>query len=251
MEAAAVAAERGHEVSLWERSDTLGGALLWATRMPLRREFSKLLDSQKLRLEAAGVKVSLGTDATAEQLSAAGADAVVWAAGAAPVAQGLCSGGAALTLQAALDDPEALGESVVMVDHLGGWSVVSVAEYLADHGKTVTLVAPTGTPGWTISMYSSFALRDRMRRKGVRIIGHHALEDHGAGLARLRDLSRVEAFLEIEATAVIAPLPGRPRTLSHETAGGIAGRSVSVGDCQSPRTALEAVFEGHDAGRAL
>lgn len=247
MEAAATAAELGHEVTVWERSDRLGGALNRVVEMPLRTEFGKLMDRQRARLAAEGVAVMLETEATAA--TPPDADAVIWAIGADPVGQGLRSGGTALTMEAALADPAALGEDVLLVDHLGGWSVVSLAEHLADLGKRVTLVAPSGTPGWTISMYSSFALRHRLREKNVRIIGHHALIDHAGGRAVLRDLS-LDACSELPASAVIAPLPGKPRDGLRGSWGGDAIH-VAVGDCLSARTALEAVFEGHEAARQL
>ncbi len=255
MEAAATAAERGHEVALWEREEAMGGALRWLDRMPLRREFGGLHAHQSQRLAAAGVSVSLGREAVAGDVRAHGADAVIWATGAAPQGQPLASGGTALTLEAALAAPEALGRRVLLVDALGGWSVVALAEWLADEGRTVTLVAPAGAPGWAISMYSGFALRARLRDKRVRIIAGHALADFAGGVARLTDLSLGEAGMSLEADSVVAPLPGRPRDgLARDLAAldnGAAATARLVGDCQSPRTALEAVFEGHEAGRAL
>ena len=247
MEAAATAAELGHAVTLIERSDRLGGALNWIAEMPLRQEFGRLLDRQKARLEASNVTVMLETEATTDTLS--GSEAVIWAMGADPVGQPLRSGGTALTMQAALADPAKLGDEVLLVDHLGGWSVVSLAEHLADLGKRVALIAPSGTPGWTISMYSAFALRHRLREKKVRIIGHHALLDHLGGKAVLRDLS-IDTETEIPASAVIAPLAGRPRDPLRAGVNGPAIQ-IAVGDCLSARTALEAVFEGHEAARQL
>ncbi len=247
MEAAATAAERGHTVTLVEGSERLGGALNWTAEMPLRQDWGKLLSRQKARLEVSGARVLLETEASAEALAAA--DAVVWATGADPVGQGLRSGGAALTMEAALAAPTQLGDEVLLVDNLGGWSVVSLAEHLADLGKRVTLIAPSGTPGWMISMYSSFALRHRLREKKVRIIGHHALLDYSGGIAVLKDLS-LDTETEVPATAVIAPLAGQPRTLQRKAASASAIQ-IAVGDCLSARTALEAVFEGHEAARQL
>jgi len=251
MEAAATAAERGHAVTLLERSGVLGGALNWTRRMPLRWEFGTLLDSQRARLDRAGVDVRLGTSGDAA--ATLEADALIWAIGAAPQGQPLASGGTALKLEAALADPEALGDRVVMVDTLGTWSVVSVAEHLADLGKTVTLVAPTGAPGWTISMYSSFAMRRRLNDKRVRIVAGQALADFDGEAARLTDLSLDAPGEVIAVDSVVAPLAAAPRPVDPALIGGrnTPVQTVSVGDCQSARTALEAVFEGHEAARNL
>ena len=250
LEAAAVAAERGYRVTLHESEPAVGGALRWTRTMPLRHEFGRLLDRQAARIEAAGVDLCLGRSAP-EDL-AESADIVFWAAGAVPRGQPLASGGAALTLEAALADPESLGRRVVLVDALGTWSVVSVAEWLADRGVAATLVAPTGTPGWTISLYSSFALRERLRAKRVRIVAGQALADAGDGVARLTDLSLGAPGETVEADSVIAPVPARPRVPpAFRRADGTAPRVVTIGDSLSARTALEAVFEGHEAALRL
>ncbi|KMK64907.1 FAD-dependent oxidoreductase [Puniceibacterium sp. IMCC21224] len=249
MEAAATAAELGHTVTLVEQSDSLGGALLWTSRMPLRGEFATLLSSQQARLRRVGVAVHLNTaaDATTGQ----GYDAVIQAIGAVPRAQTLTSGAQMLTLEAALDAPDLLGQNVTLVDTLGTWSVVSVAEWLADLGKTVTLVAPTGSPGWTISMYSGFALRQRLRNKRVRVIPGQALADFADGMVQLTDLSLGETGARFAADSVIAPLPARPMALTRQDGMNNPLNRLAVGDCQSARTALEAIYEGHEAARDL
>ncbi len=250
MEAAATAAELGHSVTLVERRDILGGALLWAAKMPLRKEFTTLLHSQKSRLERAHVTVLLGTDAGPD-LTHDGFDMVIHATGATPRAQPLASGGHALTLEAAIGDPDTLGRHVTLVDSLGTWSVASVAEWLTDLGKSVTLIAPTGNPGWAISMYSSFALRQRLKDKQVRIISNHALADFADGMVHLTDLSLGIASASIDADSVIAPLAAKPRHLRKQSGGKKIVNSIAIGDCQSARTALEAIYEGHECARTL
>lgn len=249
MEAAATAAELGHQVTLIERASQLGGALLWTARMPLRHEFATLLNAQQARLRRAGVIVQLGTQADAA--AGQGYDAVIRATGAVPRSQSLASGGHALTLEAALAAPDALGHHVTLVDTLGTWSVVSVAEWLADLGKRVTLITPTGSPGWTISMYSSFALRQRLRDKRVHLIPGQALTDFSAGMVQLTDLSLGQPGALFAADNVVAPLHGWPVALHGQSVANHSASVVAIGDCQSARTALEAVFEGHEAARGL
>ena len=253
MEAAAIAAARGHQVELWEATDRLGGALGWTERMPLRRDFGLLLDAQRRALERNGVAVRFNLQADAVAIAAQGADAVVLATGAAPAAQAFAGGGSGITIEAALADPDALPAAVAVLDHLGSWALAGFIEWLADTGRRVTVVAPSGTPGWQVNIYSAFAWRARLRDKRVRIIGHHAVQSFDGQRAVLLDLSTGEAGAVLEVGAVVAPLHAAPRAeLQAALAAGRAPmRGVLVGDAASPRSALEAVFEGHEAGRAL
>lgn len=257
MEAAGIAAARGHQVELWEATERLGGALAWTEPMPLRRDFGLLLDAQRRALARHGVRVRLGCRADAASLAAQGADAVILATGAEPVGQSFPGGGAGMTMEAALADPAALPESVAVIDVLGSWAIAGFIEWLADTGRGVTVIAPSGTPGWQVNIYSSFAWRARLREKRVRIIGHHAVHAFDGAIAQLIDLSTGELAAVLPVGAVVAPAHAVPRAaLDAELRALLAARNAApdvllVGDCASPRSALEAVFEGHEAARTL
>lgn len=250
MEAAAVAAGRGHHVTLWEASDALGGALRWTAQMKLRGEFQRLLDAQIAALGRAQVRVETGRLATAEAILAGGFDAVVLATGAEAAACVLPDGGTALTMEAALADPAALGAHVVVEDRLGSFAVAGFIEWLAGIGRRVTVLAPGGAPGWQVNIYSSFAWRQRLREKSVRILPLHAAEALEGRVLRLRELSAGEAVTLVDVDALVAPAHGQPRD---GLAAALQGRIAlhQVGDAMAARSALEAVFEGHEAGRAL
>ena len=94
-------------------------------------------------------------------------------------------------------------------------------------------------------------MRKRLRDKRVRIIQGQALADFSDGVVRLTDLSLGVDGQSLEADSVIAPLAARPRTLNMPASASQHHRTIAIGDCQSARTALEAVFEGHEAARAL
>jgi len=257
MEAAAIAAARGHQVELWEASDRLGGALAWTEKMPLRRDFGLLLEAQRRALARHGVAVHLQREADAGAIARHGADAVVLATGAAPAAQAFPGGGNGITMEAALADPDALPDRVAVVDHLGSWALAGFIEWLADTGRQVTVIAPSGAPGWQVNIYSAYAWRARLRDKHVRIIGHHAVDAFDGTMAALRDLSTGDPGERLHVGAVVAPTHGRPHDGLHGALRAIlAGRNDAprlrlIGDCASPRSALEAVFEGHEAGRGL
>jgi hypothetical protein len=121
-----------------------------------------------------------------------------------------------------------------------------VAEYLADLGKQVSLVVPTGIAGWKISIYSSFALKHRLREKNVQLIAGHRLVDYANGRADIADLSVQDGGRALLADSVIAPVSGRPNAPPE-----IGQTLLNIGDSVSARTALEAVFEGHETALFL
>lgn len=84
MVVAAVAAERGHQVTLYESRDTLGGEFEIAARIPGKEEFFETLRYFKHRFERANVDVRLGQTATKQQLLEKGYDDVVVATGVRP-----------------------------------------------------------------------------------------------------------------------------------------------------------------------
>ncbi|MBT8136092.1 MAG: NADPH-dependent 2,4-dienoyl-CoA reductase [Gammaproteobacteria bacterium] len=81
---ASVAAERGHNVTLYEKAGEIGGQFNLARRIPGKEEFDETLRYFRRRMELAGVNVRLQTEATAQTLTANGYDAVVVATGVTP-----------------------------------------------------------------------------------------------------------------------------------------------------------------------
>ncbi|MDZ7699358.1 MAG: FAD-dependent oxidoreductase [Deltaproteobacteria bacterium] len=86
MEFAIMAAQRGHHVTLFEKQDRLGGQVNLAAAPPGKRELLRLISSMRDRMDLLGVKVVLNTVLTLERVSAEGADMVVAATGAEPIA---------------------------------------------------------------------------------------------------------------------------------------------------------------------
>lgn len=81
---ATTAAERGHQVTLFERDSRIGGQLNVALQVPGKSEFSETLRYFAVRLEETGVELRLGEVATAAELAAAGFDDIVLATGVHP-----------------------------------------------------------------------------------------------------------------------------------------------------------------------
>ncbi|MFZ3221765.1 MAG: NADPH-dependent 2,4-dienoyl-CoA reductase [Rugosibacter sp.] len=81
---AVTAAEEGHQVTLFEAAEIIGGQINYARQIPGKQEFNELLRYFKRRLEVLGVNVQLGRKVTAEQLIADKFDRIVIATGVFP-----------------------------------------------------------------------------------------------------------------------------------------------------------------------
>jgi NADPH-dependent 2,4-dienoyl-CoA reductase/sulfur reductase-like enzyme len=140
MEAARVAALRGHDVTLYEKGDRLGGQFYVGSLPPRKQEISRYLAYMERQLEEQGVRVLLGEELTSETVNAQSPDAVIVATGSEPCAVTLPGAGAANVASAheVLAGKAVVGGSVVVVG--GGQVGCETAEFLDRLGRNVTLV---------------------------------------------------------------------------------------------------------------
>jgi hypothetical protein len=250
LEAAATAAERGHRVTLRERSGALGGRLALAAGLRLREDFGLWLAFARRRLERLGVVVELESESTINAIAAERPDHVVLATGSYPVSYRLPDGHEALTLDAGAR-LAAAGQSVAVYDETGDWGALGLVEHLAACGARVTLLSPAAGALWRTTVYSTTTTFARWRERGVRIRTLRRPLGLSAGHLRLEDTSCGEHEVIDGIDHLIAVVP--PRSNAGLEAGlAEAGIAFSMaGDCVAPRNALEAVFEGHRSGRAI
>ena len=251
MQAAWVAAARGHRVQLWERAPRLGGQLNHVRLMPGRAAFLKLLDYQEAQLARHGVAVRLDCEASVPALLAAAPDVVVLATGSRPQAAALPGGGRTLELTEALHAADQLGEQVAFFDLTGEWASLSAVEHLADLGKRVTVFSPVAASFWRTTLYSTLATSRRLREKGVRIATlRRGVQWDGSTLA-VEDVScgEVEQRAGFD-SVIVAQYNSVDDALRAPLAQ--AGMTIAMaGDCLAPRTAMEAVYEGFEQAYTL
>ncbi|MNF30086.1 NADH oxidase [compost metagenome] len=267
MEAARVAALRGHRVTLCEARSELGGALRLAARAPTRHGLLDLgtwLEQEVYRL---GVDIRLNTYMESAEVLAFGADALIVATGSMPRLDGVQSANPGEPVQG-MEDPrvksswEVLSEpgiaaharTAVVIDDLGHYEAIAVAEYLITRGIKVNYV----------TRHASFAPHSEPA-----LMTEPALRRLGQGDFQLHVRCRVTA---VEADGVrIGPtyLPGSVSTQKVPADLVVfvsANRSLrtlfddlrnqlpwveAVGDANSPRQLQEAMREGHRAGAAV
>lgn len=276
MEAARVAALRGHEVVLFEKQRKLGGSLPVAALVKGPREdIQGLIAYLDRQVHQAGVTVHLGKAATAQAIDAEHPDAVVVAAGGThaipdiPGIQGpnvltaaelhhkakallqFAPVGALRTLQSL---PVArdlmIGKRVVIMG--GRLHGCQTAEYLLSLGKQVTIV-DTGTKDEIgaglleafLKPYLLFWLEDQ----GVEFVTEVSYERVTAKGLVVR--SRDGASRLLPADTVMTALPLLPNRAASRAAAGHAAQVVTIGDAADPQLIVDAIAAGAAIGHQL
>lgn len=267
LEAARVAALRGHSVVLVEAQPALGGALRLAARGPTRHgigDYLGWLESEVYRL---GVDVRLSTFVDADDVRALAPDSVIVAAGSTPRLDGVQAANPGEPMRG-VDDPNVVsandlfadgrrhwGQAAVVVDDVGHYEGVAAAEHLVGQGLAVTYVSrhTSFAPGVETALMPEPALQRlsrgdfslRLRTRAIAFEGRTVV----LGPTYLPATSnRLET---VPADVVVLISPNRPnRTLYDDLRGDAVSLSV-VGDANAPRFLEAAVHEGHRAAAAI
>jgi 2,4-dienoyl-CoA reductase (NADPH2) len=250
MEAARIAKLRGHDVSIWEREDRLGGKLEVAGLAPSKREVLRFRDFQARRLEEIGVEIHLGADVTPELVHAHGPDAVLVATGAEPLIPPIPGIGSAIVhdAQRFLRDElrPAEGERVVVVG--GSATGCETAEHLIGLGTPVTILEMRKGVGFGIEAITRRHLIRSLKAAGVRIItgAKVVMIEHEEVLYEDADGARHS----VPADHVALAIGWRP--VGSKLAGALSDVEVVVlGDASRPSDFVSAINAGADAGLAL
>ena len=254
LEAALVAARRGHEVELWERSPHLGGQLRAASRELGGGEvFLRLIDYYTRQLERVGVTVRLGTAADGRAVSAFAPDVCLLATGAgispAKVVEEVPAG---VSVWFA-DDPEPppAAERVVVLG--AGRAALVAAEILADGGSRVTMLAGNGKQGWDVAPTFKWRHAAWVRELGITVLrGATADGWDRSGRLRLRwdpDSQHGEEVERAESLALDLLVAGEERKSRQELVEDLEYRVdvlQVIGDAVHPGSVCQTV---HDAYR--
>ncbi|WP_415183933.1 FAD-dependent oxidoreductase [Phaeovulum sp.] len=146
LEAARVAAERGHRVVVFEAGDAAGGQVRITAGLKRRREIMGIIDWRLARCEQHGVDIRYNTFAEADTVRAENPDVVIVATGGLPNTSFLDAGEDLVTTSwAILTGAERPAQSVILYDDNGAHPGMTTAEFLAQSGSALSFVTPERT----------------------------------------------------------------------------------------------------------
>jgi dimethylglycine catabolism A len=169
-ELAALCAEQGHRVQLWERGSDVGGALAVAALARGNHKYREWIDYQAARLERVGVDVQFGRTATADGVLAVDADLVAIATGSTPRIPRIPGVESALTAAAVLTGEAVPGHRVAVISEDDGPAPLSVSDHLAGLGHAVTLIHQSIAPSPLVGKYSNGGMIARLIDGGVEFV---------------------------------------------------------------------------------
>jgi 2,4-dienoyl-CoA reductase-like NADH-dependent reductase (Old Yellow Enzyme family) len=252
LEAAAVAAEAGHAVTLVERAGRLGGRLTQLAVDPTQTRLLDYLDFQRGRLEELGVTLRLGQELSPQGLLTDEPDVVVVATGADDAEPPFPTDGSvpAHPYGWVLDGAR-LGPRVLVVGGLEDLlETLAAADLLAERGHTVTALTEWDRPAPHADPMTRIVLLRRLRERGTTIATSTRLSRIADGTTVVMDTLVDRPASEAGRFDSVVWCGHRTaRTATAEALQTRHSRVVVVGDCLAPRRIVHAVLDGHRAAR--
>ncbi|NVZ64932.1 FAD-dependent oxidoreductase [Pseudomonas gingeri] len=245
MKAAAVAAQRGHEVTLYEAGSQLGGQVLLAQLLPRRSEFGGASTNLQREMELAGVRVLRNTRVDRALVERERPDQVIIATGAEPYWPPFERGGELQVVDAwqVLRDEVPIGRSVVVVDWRCDWIGPGIAERLVRAGHQVRLAVNGTHCGENLPFYVRDQLAGELHRLGIAITPYARLYGCDDSTVYLQHTASGEPMLFEDVDTLVLCQGHQPvDTLGDQLQGLVEFHRI--GDCLAPRTVEEAIYEG-------
>lgn len=250
MEAARVAAIRGHHVTVNEKSGTLGGTVQQAAVPGFKKDLRRLLKWYERQMEVTGVTINFNCTVTPAMADREAPDAVIVATGATPVIPpipgvNLSHVTTSVDLLKGEDSP---GETAVVIG--GGLAGCEIAIWLSQNGCRATLVEMLDDVMiGAVPTQVKLMTRDLMDKHGVAVYTSTRLEKIVSSGVELSVTGGENKYIKAD-TVVLAvgmkPVKGLADELDAQMA-----NAYRIGDCRSPRNVMNAVWDAYEVARQL
>ncbi|MFC1937182.1 FAD-dependent oxidoreductase [Chloroflexota bacterium] len=255
MEAARVAAERGHRVTLLEKDYELGGNVIAAAVPDFKLDYRRLIDYLATQLRKLGVSTRLGTRATPELIKSLKPDVVFIATGSSPIAWEVseaCKGKVFTAVDLLLNRPE-IGDSVVIIG--GGFVGAETALYLGQQGKSVTVIEMFDKIMRDCLWINALDIQRRFDglesdRINVKVLTETKAEEITAEGVVVVDKTGKRSTLKADTVVLAVGMKSNEEGLAEALQGKVA-EIYSIGDCVKPGKVKDAMWGGFRTARLI
>ena len=249
MEAAMVAASRGHQVTLWEKSDQLGGNLIPASVPDFKQDLRWLIDYLSTQIRKLGVDIRLGRAATPEIVQQMAPQVVIIATGATPIIPkipGVDKNIAVTAINLLLGSKDA-GETIVVVG--GGLIGCEVAVFLAGKSKRVALVEMMESLAPDVNPWVRGQLLEMLAQGNVEVLSNTTVSEITDDGVIINGKSGEKR--ELKADGVVLAVGLKPQDSLQQALMGKVAELHAIGDCVQPRKIIDAMWEGFRFARLI
>jgi len=255
MKAAEIAAARGHQVILYEKSQNVGGQVLLVEKMPYRAETGEVYRYLKYRLQELGVEIRTGVEVDEQLVERENPDAVIVATGSIPIIPEFTN---AVNAKCRIIDPrqamsnlELIGDRVLLLDDIGYYQASGVADYIVALGADITIATTSNFLGVDIEGTNNVLLLKRLYQGGAKIIASHTIKEYTEeGVVLENVYSKETQLIKDIDTVIIAGQSMSDNTL-YKKLKTVRKDVYAVGDCVAPRAIEQVIFEGEMVGREI
>ena len=266
MEAARVAAERRHDVELYEQKGELGGQVNLLTKVPIRAEFGDLTRWQATQIRKLGVKIHLNRRMEAEEILSLNPEVVIVATGSSPQKSGFSP---ALPLRDEIpgvrqdnvytvwdileDHVDVKGKNVLFIDDDAAHETYATADYVAEAGAKVHIVTRLYHPGVDLLVvHDIIPYYRRLYERGVSFIPLHIVKEIEGSAAVLYNVyaPAQEKILKNIDLFVLSMGKNANDAIYRELKGKVP-ELYRIGDAVAPRKTHYAIWDGHEIGRKI
>ncbi len=244
MQAAITAAKRGHNVTLYEKTDRLGGVLLCEEKVPFKKNLHDYIQQQIRRLGESGAKVVMNTELTPEEAEALKPDVIIAAIGAKSVIPNIpgIDGKNVMGAEEAYVSPEKVGEKVAI---LGGGLVGSeLGIYLAGLGKKVQIIEMADKLNCGDNFIQGMSIDVEIKKLGIGVnTGCKAKSIDETGVV----CEKADGEIKIDADTVIYAVGMKGKQEEAKAFALSAPIFYQIGDCLFPKNIYEANRLGYNA----
>jgi thioredoxin reductase len=253
MEAARVAALRGHSVSLYEKDEQLGGQLQIAAKAPGRQDMAEPVRYYETQFKLLGVDVHLGSPVDVGTVEEANPDAVIVATGGVPAPATFPGADQPSVVQArdVLSGKAQAGKRVVLVATDRGMEGLTTADFLSERGSDVEVLIPHAFLGFPVEPITLILLLMRLDAKGVTLTaGSDVKAVEGNKVVVANAFTGRQRVIEGIDTVVVARGSKADDGLYKRLKGKVR-ELYAAGQCVAPRKLLDSTLEGLRVGRMV